>query len=87
MNPVVTMTDLAITAGWGDPVRLKPILDRIPIGHVAGINRLLILIMCGSRGGDRGSGPPSEKSKVIWGFYRNLRLDQHPWKKLPPPLP
>ena len=38
MNPVVTMTDLAITAGWGDPVRLKPILDRIPIGHVAGMN-------------------------------------------------
>ena len=42
MNPVVTMTDLAITAGWGDPVRLKPILDRIPIGHVAGMKRLYI---------------------------------------------
>ena len=41
---------------------------------------------CGSRGGDRGSGPPPGKSQVIWVSIGNKRLDPH-WKKLDPPPP
>ena len=42
---------------------------------------------CGSRGGDRGSGPPPPpgKSQVIWVFIGNKQLDPPPpWKMLDP---
>ena len=40
--------------------------------------------MCGSRGGDRGSGPPlPRKITSYMGFYRNQHLDPGP----PPPPP
>ena len=42
-------------------------------------------IKCGSRGGDRGSGPPPGKSQVTWVSIGNEQLDPS-WKKLDPPL-
>ena len=42
---------------------------------------------CGSRGGDRGSGPPPGKSQVIWVSIGNKQLDPPPPGKswTPPP--
>ena len=37
MNPTVVLTKLAIEgAGWDDPVKAKPILDRTPVGRLGG---------------------------------------------------
>ena len=37
VNPTVVMTSLARQAGWDKPDIAKPYLDRIPLGHFAGI--------------------------------------------------
>ena len=34
VNPVVTLTPMGEKA-WGDPVRAKPMMDRIPLGRFA----------------------------------------------------
>ena len=46
---------------------------------------------CGSRGGDRGSGPPLEKSQIIWvpteiSFWTSVEKVGPPWKMLDPLL-
>lgn len=44
VNPIVTMTELAAEA-WSDPVKSRPILSRVPVGHFAEVDDIANLIV------------------------------------------
>ena len=44
VNPTVVLTALARRSGWGNPEIAGKMLDRIPLGHFAGILLFSVLI-------------------------------------------